>query len=208
MASEETAKRFLCLAGYWPKGTREPRGPEHMAKMKAARGPYSDPRDTYIARTIRYAFESSRGKPLSTGQLVKEIYGLQLRVERKPLSSWHYQNVRRALRKVAIPIGRASTRGRSVLWRPDERTLAEKRCSTVPIMVGHRLVGTSLLYTGDIAEGRAHLDRDIGLYDPREHRLLRLVLVTTSVWRRLVFDHGPNGYLAFLRLHSPMPAIR
>ena len=51
-------------------------------------------------------------------------------------------------------------------------TLAEKRGSTVPIMVGHRLVGTFLLYTGDIAEGRAHLDRAIGLYDPREHRLL------------------------------------
>jgi hypothetical protein len=92
-----------------------------MAKMKAARGPYSDPRDTYIARTIRYAFESSRGKPLSTGQLVKEIYGLQLRVERKPPKSWHYENVRRALSKVAIPIGRASTRSRSVLWQPDER---------------------------------------------------------------------------------------
>ena len=89
--------------------------------MKAARGPYSDPRDTYIARTIRYAFESSRGKPLSTGQLVKEIYGLQLRLERKPPKSWHYENVRRALSKVAIPIGRASTRGRSVLWQPDER---------------------------------------------------------------------------------------
>ena len=81
----------------------------------------SDPRDTYIARTIRYAFERSNGKPLSTGQLVKEIYGWQLRVERKPLRSWHYQNFRRALRKVATPIGRASTRGRSVLWRPDER---------------------------------------------------------------------------------------
>jgi hypothetical protein len=64
-----------------------------MAKMKAGRGPYSDPRDTFIARTIRYAFESSRGNPLSTGQLVKEIYGRQLRVERKPLRSWHYQNV-------------------------------------------------------------------------------------------------------------------
>jgi hypothetical protein len=76
MANEDWAKRFLRSAGYWPKDTREPRGPEHMAKMKAARGPYSDPRDTYIARTIRYAFESSRGKPLSTGQLVKEIYGL------------------------------------------------------------------------------------------------------------------------------------
>jgi hypothetical protein len=121
MANEEWTKRFLRLACYSPKDTREPRGPEHMAKMKAARGPYSDPRDTYIARTIRHAFESSRGEPLSTGQLVKEIFGWQLRVERKPLKSWHYQNVRRALRKVATPIGRASTRGRSVLWQPDER---------------------------------------------------------------------------------------
>ena len=43
MASEERVKRFLRLAGHWPKDTREPRGPEHMAKMKAAWGPYSDP---------------------------------------------------------------------------------------------------------------------------------------------------------------------
>ena len=121
MANEEGEKRFLRWAGHRPKDTREPRGQEHMEKMKAARSTYSDPRDTYIARTIRWAFESSGGKPLSTGQLVKEVYGLQLRVERKPLKSWHYQNVRRALRKVATPIGRASTRGRSVLWRPDER---------------------------------------------------------------------------------------
>ena len=87
--------------------------PKSSRHLKAARGPYSDPRDTYIARTIRYAFESSRGKPLSTGQLVKEIYGLQLRIERKPLKSWHYQNVRRALRKVAVPIGRASMASRT-----------------------------------------------------------------------------------------------
>ena len=39
MASEESAKRILRLAGY-SKDTREPRGPDHMAKMKAARGPY------------------------------------------------------------------------------------------------------------------------------------------------------------------------
>ena len=110
MASEERAKRFLRLAGHGPKDTREPRGPEHMAKMKAARGPYSDPRDTYIARTIRYAFESSRGKPLSTGQLVKEIYDWQLRVQGKPKKSYHYEAVRRALRKVAVPIGKLSTR--------------------------------------------------------------------------------------------------
>ena len=121
MASEEWAKRFLRLAGHWPKDTREPRGPEHMAKMKAARGPYSDPRDTYIARTIRYAFESFQRQAPVDGSVGEKIYGWQLRLERKPPKSWHYENVRRALSKVAIPIGRASTRGRSVLWQPDER---------------------------------------------------------------------------------------
>jgi hypothetical protein len=121
MASEGWAKRFLRLAGHWPKDTREPRGSEHMAKMKAARGPYSDPRDTYIMRAIRWAFESSNGRPLSTGYLVEKVFGWQLRLNGKPKKSHHYQSIRRALRKVATPIDRASTRGRSVLWRPDER---------------------------------------------------------------------------------------
>ncbi|MGO9630775.1 MAG: hypothetical protein ACLPXW_17530 [Xanthobacteraceae bacterium] len=48
--------------------------------------------------------------------------------------------------------------------------LAEKRGATVPLMVGHRLVGTPLLFTGDIAEGRAHYDRGFVLYDPVEYR--------------------------------------
>ena len=122
MASEGWAKRFLRLAGHWPKDTREPRGSEHMAKMKAARGPYSDPRDTYIMRAIRWAFESSNGRPLSTGYLVEKVFGWQLRLNGKPKKSHHYQSIRRGLRKVATPVGhRASTRGRSVLWRPDER---------------------------------------------------------------------------------------
>ena len=50
--------------------------------------------------------------------------------------------------------------------------LAEKQRATVPLMIGHRLMGISLLHTGDIAEGRAHLDRAIALYDPAEHRPL------------------------------------
>ena len=50
--------------------------------------------------------------------------------------------------------------------------LAEKQGSTVPLMIGHRLVGMSLLHIGDIAEGRAHHDRAIALYDPAEHRAL------------------------------------
>jgi predicted ATPase len=50
--------------------------------------------------------------------------------------------------------------------------LAEKKGTTVPLMVGHELTGISLLFTGDIAEGRAHLDQGIALYDPDEHRPL------------------------------------
>ena len=51
-------------------------------------------------------------------------------------------------------------------------TLAEKQRATVPLMIGHRMMGFSLLMTGDIAESRAHLDRAIALYDPAEHRQL------------------------------------
>jgi predicted ATPase len=39
-------------------------------------------------------------------------------------------------------------------------------------MIGHRLVGMSLLHIGDIAGGRAHHDHAIALYDPAEHRAL------------------------------------
>ena len=50
--------------------------------------------------------------------------------------------------------------------------LAEKQGTTVPLMMGHRLMGASLLLTGDIAEGRAHYNQAIALYDPVEHRPL------------------------------------
>jgi class 3 adenylate cyclase/predicted ATPase len=50
--------------------------------------------------------------------------------------------------------------------------LAEKQGTTVPRMTGHRAMGMSLLMTGDIAEGRAHLDRALALYNPAEHRPL------------------------------------
>jgi len=50
--------------------------------------------------------------------------------------------------------------------------LAEKQRATVPIMIGHRIMGISLLATGDVAAARAHLDHAIALYDPAEHRPL------------------------------------
>jgi predicted ATPase len=50
--------------------------------------------------------------------------------------------------------------------------LAEKQGTTVPLMIGHRLMASSLMLTGDIAQGRAHYDQAIALYDPVEHRPL------------------------------------
>jgi predicted ATPase len=50
--------------------------------------------------------------------------------------------------------------------------LAEKQRTIAPLMIGHRLVGTSLLSTGEFAEARAHFDKGIALYDPIEHRTL------------------------------------
>jgi class 3 adenylate cyclase/predicted ATPase len=49
--------------------------------------------------------------------------------------------------------------------------LAEKQKATVPLTIGHRIMG-SLLHMGDFAEGRTHLERAIALYDPAEHRPL------------------------------------
>ena len=50
--------------------------------------------------------------------------------------------------------------------------LAEKHGGTVPLMVGHRLMGMSLVETGEIAQGREHYNQALALYDPAEHRPL------------------------------------
>jgi class 3 adenylate cyclase/predicted ATPase len=50
--------------------------------------------------------------------------------------------------------------------------LVEKQATIAPQMIGHRLMGTSLLSTGEIAEARAHFDKGIALYDPTAHRTL------------------------------------
>jgi hypothetical protein len=51
-------------------------------------------------------------------------------------------------------------------------TLAEKQGAVVPLMVGHRIMGASLVLTGDFAAALAHFDQSLGLYDAAEHRSL------------------------------------
>ena len=67
--------------------------------------------------------------------------------------------------------------------------LAEKRRATVPIMIGRRLMGNSLLLTGEIVEGRALFDQAIALYNPLEHR-------------RLVTRFGQDGRVSGLSFRS------
>jgi predicted ATPase/class 3 adenylate cyclase len=50
--------------------------------------------------------------------------------------------------------------------------LAEKQGATAPLLIAHRIMGITLACTGDIAQGRAHFDRAMVLYDPAEHRPL------------------------------------
>ena len=63
----------------------------------------------------------------------------------------------------------------------DFLTLAEKQRATVPRMIGHRLMGTSLMCTGEIAEGRAYFDRAFALYDPMDRTLATRFGVDTGV---------------------------
>ena len=63
--------------------------------------------------------------------------------------------------------------------------VAEKQGATVPLMVGHRIMGTSLMETGDIVQGRAHYDHAIALYDPNKKTILR-----EAEQKRLTADVG------------------
>ena len=52
------------------------------------------------------------------------------------------------------------------------RVLAEKQTATEPVMIGHRVMATSLALTGDIADGKEQYDKALAIYDPAEHSLL------------------------------------
>jgi tetratricopeptide (TPR) repeat protein len=50
--------------------------------------------------------------------------------------------------------------------------LAEKQGATIPLLIAHRIMGVSLLYTAEIPEAREHLNLAIAYYDPAKHRQL------------------------------------
>jgi len=48
-------------------------------------------------------------------------------------------------------------------------TLAKRQRAPVPLVVGHRLMGVSLMFNGNPVESRGHFDRAVALYDPSQH---------------------------------------
>ena len=84
--------------------------------------------------------------------------------------------------------------------------LANDQAATLPLMVAHRLMGTSLMYSGDVAEGRTHYDAALVLYDPAVHRPLAArfgqdARVATLCYRSLALflANCPEATLANLR---------
>jgi predicted ATPase len=49
--------------------------------------------------------------------------------------------------------------------------LAESQGAALPRMMGHRLMGVSLAWTGEIPQGRTHIDKSVALYDPADRTL-------------------------------------
>ncbi len=112
--------------------------------------------------------------------------------------------------------------------------LAQKKGATVPLMIGHGLLGTSLVSTAtDVAQGRAHCERALALYNAAEHRALAArfgqdVRVTNLVYRSLALwvmgypeaaladlnqaisdarDNGEAATLMFALGHAPLTLL-
>jgi hypothetical protein len=85
---------------------------------------------------------------------------------------------------------------------------AEKQRATIPLMIGHRLMGISLLHMGEIAQSSAHLDQALALYDPSAHRTLATrfgqdIRVAILSWRPLAL--WLLGYPEAARVKSAKP---
>ena len=50
--------------------------------------------------------------------------------------------------------------------------LAQRQDEEVPLLVAHRLVGTTLVFLGQFSEAEAHLEQALSLYDRQRHRVL------------------------------------
>jgi hypothetical protein len=91
--------------------------------------------------------------------------------------------------------------------------LAEKQGASALSLIGHRLTGTSLFYTGNIVECQSHLDHAIELYNANEHRPLATrfgqdIGVTALCARSLALAYRVAGELTDFHLSSTPDTAR
>jgi predicted ATPase len=75
--------------------------------------------------------------------------------------------------------------------------LAKRQGATVPLLLGHGMVGSSLLHTGSPAQGRRHLDHAIALYDPAVHRPLASLFACDLRVINLVYRSLASWFLGY-----------
>ena len=114
-------------------------------EMAKRRGPYTDPRQGRVLQQIDRAYVAFDTDTLDASVLMEWTYGakvirkLQTSRTGKP-QKWPYEMLKRALMKVATPIGRSTKgRGRPMLWKLDPERVAlrgwrkrEQRLGLVP----------------------------------------------------------------------------
>ena len=173
-------------AGLWGKAGQ--RSLERSALVEATEQFYACPRpDRDLARHARIASRTDQASgradnPADAGQRARSA-GNQSSSRAGTSPDRTSRSARRASRRPAAAVlGPLRLLGREPMQlstgdvmrelAAQFLALAEKQRATVPLMIGHRLMGSSLTLTGDIAEGRAHYDQAVALYDPAEHRSL------------------------------------
>ena len=104
---------------------RKPGDKARMAKMRARRrAPFTDAREGRLKRQVRRAFRLYE-RPLTTTELVKHCYCWVLQGEK--IKSWHRTNVARVADLLAIPIGRATSQGRPIMWSPRPELMRDRK---------------------------------------------------------------------------------
>jgi hypothetical protein len=94
----------------------KPGTPALLEKARSCRTPFTEIRDGRLLKQLRFAFTASHGKPLSTAELLPICYAIESAFGQ--IKTWQRINLRRAAKRVARPIGRATSRGRPIIWEP------------------------------------------------------------------------------------------
>jgi len=94
----------------------KPGTPAAMERARSQRTPFTEIRDGRLLSQLRFAFIASKGKPLSTADLLPICYATESAFGQ--IKTWHRINVRKAAKRVCRPIGRATTRGSPIIWEP------------------------------------------------------------------------------------------